>query len=161
MSPTMAKLGNCFYCGAPATSREHAIPKWIARHLKQTHLALEHVQAHNVIQREMIAFADYAGYILCDDCNHHLLRPHENAVKPLLIPLIDGARPTFNEKDQAILAGWGAKVACNLLAIERKRRGVPKRHRTHLLKYAVPHEDCFVGYGRYSAGGVRIFAGRA
>jgi hypothetical protein len=62
----MAKAGTCFYCGAPATSREHAIPRWIPRHLRQTHLALPHVQAHNVVRRNMVAFADYVGYILCD-----------------------------------------------------------------------------------------------
>jgi hypothetical protein len=55
----------------------------------------------------------------------------------------------------------GSKVACNLLAIERHRRSVPKSHRTHLLDGATPHKDCFVGYGRYTSGGVRIFAGRA
>jgi hypothetical protein len=48
-------------------------------------------------------------------------------VKPLLTPLLDGQMPTFNEKEQAMLAGWGAKVACDLLAIERKRRSVIAR----------------------------------
>lgn len=158
----MPQRGLCFYCGCPATSREHAIPKWIPKHLKQTHLTLEHVQAHHVVRRKMIAFADYAGYILCEKCNHHALRPRENDVKPLLIPIMDGEDPrAFEANEQEILAGWGAKVAYNLLAIERKRRGVPKAHRTYLLRHATPVRNCLVAYGRYSAGGVRIFAGRA
>jgi hypothetical protein len=64
----------------------------------------------------MIAFADYAGYILCDRCNHHALRPSENDVKPLLIPMMDGEdTAAFDEDEQKVLAGWGEGVVRAIL----------------------------------------------
>lgn len=153
----MARL--CIFCDDEATEYDHAIPAWIPRYLKQTHLILDHVQADNVVRREKLPFADYKAKIICGPCNRHfgLL---EERVKPLVVPMLDGVPIKHDVEGQAVLAEWAFKMTCALLGVERKRRSVPKVQRIALRKRGVVPPSTFVGVGKYTSGGIRIFAGR-
>ena len=155
----------CIFCRNPVSKggREHVIPGWIPEHLGQTHLALEHVQRHNVTKREKVPFADYAANIYCggnSGCNQYFGRTLEGPTKQILTPAIDGERVRYNADEQALLARWAFKTTCALLGAERKRRAVPQADRYRFRKDGTVPMSCFVGIGRYSGGGVRIFAGR-
>lgn len=151
---------DCIYCGAVATSLEHAIPEWIPRYLGQQDYLIPQVQAKNVTRRKHVPFGDYKARILCHECNVERLGPREHAVRPLLTALLDGEAVALDAEEQRLLARWCAKTACNVMAVERKRRFVLKSHRRAVIANEDPPEEIFVGLGRYTASGVRIFAGR-
>lgn len=149
----------CIFCGAEPEEPEHAIPKWIPRYLKQTHFVLSHVQARNVTVRSKVPFAEYKARIICAGCNRHFGKLEE-AVRPILIPALDGQRKSYDAGQQEILARWALKTTAALLGVERKWRAVPKPQRVALRTNGTVPLSCFVGIGKYTGGGVRIFSGR-
>jgi hypothetical protein len=149
----------CIFCGAPAEEPEPAIAAWIPRYLKQKHLILLHAQANNVTYREKIPFANYKARIICIRCNRHFAKL-EDAVRPLLVPMLDGVSRSYDRSEQDLIVRWAFKTTCALLGVERKPRAVPQSQRRMLRSRGVVPQSTFVGLGRYSGGGVRIFAGR-
>lgn len=149
----------CIFCPAQAQELDHAIPAWIPRYLNQTHLVLDHAQANNVTKRDKIPFASYKARIICDPCNRHfgLL---EDRAKPLVTPMLDGAPIDHGEAAQAILAEWAFKMTCALLGVERKRRAVPQTQRFALRQRGIIPASTYIAVGKYTGGGIRIFAGR-
>ena len=74
--------------------------------------------------------------------------------------MIASRRRDYDAQEQRALAAWGARQAYAVLAVEGKGEGVPPWHREALRRRGEPHEDVFVGYGRYRKDHVGVLAAR-
>jgi hypothetical protein len=99
-------------------------------------------------QRSELSLADYSARSLCRVCAEALAELDAEAV-PLLEPMVEGEARRYSPEEQVLLAAWGARAAYAVLAVERKSAGVPRSHRRAVRERRRPHENAFVGYGRY------------
>jgi hypothetical protein len=113
----------------------------------------------SISERSELAAADYVARSLCGSCAKALAELDTKA-RLLLAPMIASKRRDYDEAEQRILAAWGARQAYAVLAVEGKEAGVPPWHRQALRERGEPHEDVFVGYGRYRKDHVGVLAAR-
>jgi hypothetical protein len=110
-------------------------------------------------ERKELPVGEYSARTLCSGCSAYLAKLDEAAI-PLLSPMIEGGAAVYQPEQQRLLAGWGARAAYAILAVERKAVGVPKSHRRLLRDGGEPHANVFVGYGRYRANHIGVIAAR-
>jgi hypothetical protein len=113
----------------------------------------------SIAERSELSVGDYSSRSLCEACATALGELDATA-RLLLAPMIASRRRAYDDADQRILAAWGARQAYAVLAVEGKEAGVPPWHRQALRERGVPHEDVFVGYGRYRKDHVGVLAAR-
>jgi hypothetical protein len=118
----------------------------------------EHIEA-GIAERAELELAQYSARALCTTCADAVSALDEQA-KPLLLPMIEGGACRWNAEEQRLLAAWGARAAYTILAVEQKAPGVPKPHRRSLRERGEPHQNVFVGFGRYRANHIGVLAGR-
>jgi hypothetical protein len=119
-----------------------------------------HEDIESAIQeREELAFREYAARVLCDVCGDVFDRLDAQA-RPLLEPMLDGTARRYALPEQQVLAAWAARLSYTVLAIERKKQGVPRSHRRSLREHGIPHENVFVGFGRYRPNHIGVLCGR-
>jgi hypothetical protein len=118
----------------------------------------ESIEAH-ISERSEFAIGDYASRSLCLSCATALEKLDTRA-RLLLAPMIASRKRDYDVEEQRILAAWGARQAYAVLAVEGKGEGVPPWHRQTLLTRGEPHEDVFVGYGRYRRDHLGVLAAR-
>lgn len=156
----MRTARQCFCCPAPADSREHVLPAWVARYLGLAGRKFEHTTARNVAEYGEVPATNFRARILCRTCNG-AFGTLEDAAKPRLIPLIDGQNAILDGEDQEVIAAWAVKTVFMQLAATRKRRSVPIGHRRHLRQTLTPPPaGCRVGIARYGGDRLRLRAGR-
>lgn len=110
-------------------------------------------------ERARLAVSEYAARSLCRACAKAIGKLDARAL-PLLTEMIRGRRVELDADQQRTLAAWGARQACAVLAVERKAQGVPKAHRRAIRERAQPHDDVFVGLGRYRKDHIGVLAAR-
>ena len=66
--------------------------------------------------------------------------------------------PTMPPSSASSPAGELSSYA--VLSVERKSQGVPRSHRRVLREREEPHENVFVGFGRYRGSDIGVLAGR-
>jgi len=103
--------------------------------------------------------AQYAATTLCQSCAVWVDEVDARVI-PLVEAMIRGEPRTYDADEQSALALWGARAAFAILAVERKRQGVPKRHRLELREGEQPSEHTFVGLGRYEPNHIGLLAAR-
>lgn len=118
----------------------------------------EEIEA-SITERAELALAEYSAVSLCTTCAAavHAL---DDAARPLLTPMIESSARRYEGDELRVLAAWGARMAYAILAVEGKAPGVPKAHRRALLEKSEPHQNVFVGYGRYRANHIGVLSGR-
>jgi hypothetical protein len=112
-----------------------------------------------ITERERLEVESYSAVLLCPGCADALAALDARAL-PLVAPLVEGEAVTFGPAEQRTLAAWGSRTAYAILAVERKSRGVPKSHRRAVREGVEPHEQVFVGIGRYRGSDIGVLAGR-
>jgi hypothetical protein len=112
-----------------------------------------------ISERSELAIGDYATRSLCESCAT-TLEGLDSPARLLLAPMIGSRKRDYDADEQRILAAWGARQAYAVLIVEGKGEGVPPWHRQPLLARGEPHEDVFVGYGRYRRDHVGVLAAR-
>jgi len=142
----------CIFCSQPADSREHALPRWIAKRVSpDTNIFLETAETFGPVEmrRQPISLKNHRARILCGGCNRHF-KALEDAAISILEPMIEGKRTIINVDAQRILACWGAKTAYALLAAAKPQLGdpVPQLLRDFLRKHGQPAPWVYVAYGR-------------
>lgn len=131
-------------------AEEHAPPRWLQRQLG----ILDHVvhQAHvgpddeapdrpglpppirekskRLPRGERLVLGD-----VCYRCNNGWLNDLETAVRPILIPLVDGTRnvTSLSDAERETLARWTLKTAFVIDATERKRF-IPAEHAQRIMR---------------------------
>ena len=110
-------------------------------------------------ERAELTLGDYAARSLCAACAKAMQALDERA-RLLLAPMIGSKRREYDADEQRVLAAWGARQAYAVLVVEGKGDGVPPWHRQTLRERGTPHEDVFVGYGRYRKDHVGALAAR-
>lgn len=118
----------------------------------------EQIEA-GIAERAELELAQYCARALCPTCADAVGELDER-VRPLLLPMIEGGAARWDADEQRVLAAWGARAAYAILAVEGKAPGVPKPHRRALAARGEPHQNVFVGYGRYRANHIGVLAGR-
>ncbi len=139
------------------------IPMSIPRHAElgeaQPDVRLGEAIEQAITERERLEVESYSTVVLCTACAAELAVLDARAL-PLLTPLVEGKAATFGPVEQRTIAAWGARTAYAVLAVERKSQGVPRSHRRTLRERLEPHENVFVGIGRYRGNDIGILAGR-
>ena len=110
-------------------------------------------------ERAELDVGEYSARSLCGPCAKKFGQLDERA-RLLLAPMIASRRRDYDAQEQRALAAWGARQAYAVLAVEGKGEGVPPWHRDALRRRGEPHEDVFVGYGRYRKDHVGVLAAR-
>ena len=110
-------------------------------------------------ERSELSLADYSARSLCAACAAALAELDAEAV-PLLEPMVEGGARRYSPEEQAVLATWGARAAYAVLTVERKSAGVPRSHRRAVRERRLPHENAFVGFGRYRPNHIGVLATR-
>lgn len=112
---------HCLFCGHPRTSREHILARWIGRSLTglvppglTIQFAHESAEPDGTPRRTKRAKGTaYFTRAFCrDECNGGWMSRLEDAVKPVLEPMLHGRLPTtLSVADQQLLAFWATKTA--------------------------------------------------
>jgi hypothetical protein len=113
----------------------------------------------SISERSELAVGEYSARSLCAQCARQLGKLDTEA-RLLLAPMIGSKARDYNAGEQRVLAAWGARQAYAVLAVEGKADGVPPTHRRAVRERRIPHEDVFVGYGRYRKDHVGVLAAR-
>jgi hypothetical protein len=110
----------CAYCGQVMTkakvnvpnkmTEEHGFPKWIAPYLGDlsggvTHTIRDGVRGPILRQWEADTF-DIVARKVCRRCNEGWMNDLERAVRPHLVPLLQGRRWVLDAPAQRIMAAW-------------------------------------------------------
>jgi hypothetical protein len=112
-----------------------------------------------IASRSQLSVDRYSATTLCRSCASALGGLDERAV-PLLEPMVSGEARSYDPAEQRLLAAWGARTAYAVLSVERKSQGVPRSHRRALREGEEPHENVFVGFGRFRRSDIGVLAGR-
>jgi hypothetical protein len=141
----------CLFCDAPATSREHIIPKWIYDLMRRTY---PHTKAFELeIPGVSLWRGESTIRMVCAHCNEAWMSELENAVKPIISPaILAQSRVSLGRPEQAIVATWITKTVMlpefGPTARERRER-VPEPYfnqhdRSFLRQHLEPPDDVFI-----------------
>jgi hypothetical protein len=142
----------CIFCGAKANSREHAIPKWMAKRFALRGRFLHVAESIGGVQprKHGISLASHRRRIFCQGCQTHF-KHLEDAVIPFLAPMGLGTAVTLTAERQRLLAAWGAKTAYALISTERGMEDLaPKDHRYYLREHGMPATEVYVAYAPWA-----------
>lgn len=146
-----------------ATDTSERVPTSLPRHFalgdRQPATRLAESIESAIASRSQLPIEQYSATTLCRSCARAVHDLDERAV-PLIEPMVSGEARSFDAAEQRLLAAWGARTAYSVLAVERKSQGVPRSHRRALREGGEPHENVFVGFGRYRGSGIAVLAGR-
>ena len=138
-------MAGCVFCGAPANSVEHVIPKWISKSardavpgINQTSVILDAdgTPLRTVGQK----FGDVTVKCVCTTCNTGWMSKLETSVKPVLLPLVLGTDEfvvVLDEQQQADLAAWVMKTVMmfSFTLPNEFHSTIPAADYAHLYRY--------------------------
>jgi hypothetical protein len=94
----------CTFCGVNPPSREHVIPRWMARLFPNITWAVTNTLTGRI--RKDTRYINVIARGPCQPCNNGWLNEIEKLAKPILIPLINGLPSTLSPRDQVIIGTW-------------------------------------------------------
>jgi hypothetical protein len=111
-------MNNCFFCGPTDAilTEEHIWPQWVSRLLQGRHGA-DHFRnllsgPNSTTRNRASHIIDVTSSDVCLDCNTKWLSGIENAIKPLITPMITGDEAiTLSADNQSAIAAWAYKMA--------------------------------------------------
>lgn len=151
MAPT------CLFCPQKATTREHALPEWIANRFGLRGVFLyTYTEGGNVFRKQPISVKSMRRLMLCEPCQIHCKHLEDRTI-PILERMGNGESLTLTGADQDILAEWGAKTAYAIFGFLRSEAVIPIDHRYIVRQRGLPARHVFVAFGSYD-GPVDVFA---
>lgn len=107
----------CLFCGGGPTTKEHVIPQWLSRSLRERRGA----RAFHMTTKRATWVSDVFNLevrAVCRQCNNLFLSAIESEAKPALEHLVfEGGQPiAATSAEQHSLAVWGYKTALLLIA---------------------------------------------
>jgi hypothetical protein len=116
------------FCGERrADNKEHALPDWLTPYLLdlEGHDRILHRQPGEAGERRRITKRlDLEVKRICARCNQGWMSELETAIKPVLVPLLQGQDAILPEAGQRLLAFWTVKTA-SMLQFTSKEHPVP------------------------------------
>jgi hypothetical protein len=111
-------MNNCFFCGPTDAilTQEHIWPQWVSRLLQGRH-GSDHFRnllsgPNSTTRNRASHIIDVTSSEVCLDCNTRWLSGIENAIKPLITPMITGDEAiTLSADNQSTIAAWAYKMA--------------------------------------------------
>jgi len=109
----------CWFCDATGCSREHIIPQWISRLLREqfdpnAELSFRHQWELPELgipnKAKAASLAAFFTRSFCRECNGGWMGKLEEHVKPILEPLILGRLATLSADEQQLMAFWATKT---------------------------------------------------
>lgn len=110
-------------------------------------------------ERTSLGVGEYSVRSLCAACRGRVEAIDADA-RPVVLRMIEDDAVRLDTAQQLAVATWAARAAYAVLSVERKSQGVPRTHRRSLLDGARPHDNVFVGCGRYRYDHVGVLAAR-
>ena len=110
-------------------------------------------------EQSALSVDEYTRTSLCPACAA-IVGAIDVEARPLLTRLIEGEAVRLSLEEQRVLATWAARAAYAVLAVERKTTGAPRAHRLAIRNDGRPHENVFIGIGRYRHAHVGVLAAR-
>lgn len=138
----------CIFCGAKANSREHAIPKWMAKRLGiKEFLPGDNFGSRVTLRKQPVSFASFRARIFCSSCNTHF-KHLEDSVIPLIVPMATGRVLSIGPENQSLLALWATKTAIALTVATAPEYSdtIPLQHRSSVRFENRPPDTVWVGY---------------
>lgn len=136
---------SCVFCGNRATTKEHALPRWLGRPLAieglVTHRYLEPPDGAEPTRTWQAREPAVTVREVCGPCNHGWMEALEATVRPFLGPMIEGEPAVLSAEDCGSLATWLLKTVLMLqLAEPAERRIVRKELYPALYEKRMPNE---------------------
>lgn len=111
-------MAGCVFCGGPANSVEHVIPRWINKSVLEGNPGISQTQVildadGSPIRTVPQAFGETVVGCVCTTCNNGWMNDLETSVSPFLPPLVLGTGQfvvVLDEQQQADLAAWVLKT---------------------------------------------------
>jgi hypothetical protein len=138
------------FCEKDGSTKEHIIPKWIAKNcgLRGVFLGATTEDARQS-RKQPISMGGHRQRFFCEECQEHF-RDMENVVKPLVVPMCRYESIPFDASQQRLLARWATKTAYALIASEKgAEQVVPKSQRVELRKSDSPPAGTWVAFALY------------
>jgi hypothetical protein len=142
----------CILCGSTGDmSAEHVIPDWTRPFLsspggKGTHQRTV-LSAGGQIEETSYRTGPAATTIksVCAPCNNGWMSRLEEHTKPLLVPMLEGRRRVYTEREQATVATWAVKTS--LVAGSKFVSRIPSQFYTDFFDSRRPLASCLVWMG--------------
>lgn len=150
----------CIFCGGTPLSREHIWADWlrayIRRNLPYYHSGRAILNPDRSLER---ATKKYSGdprsrrlKIVCAKCNNGWMSSLQNAAKPILIPLLQGAAATLSHDRQNTLAAWVAMTVICAEYLQPRSVSISVTARRWLYKERTAPADLRIWLGNYKRG---------
>lgn len=140
----------CLFCGDPSATKEHIIPKWVAKNcgLQGVELGATTPDARRS-RKQNISFKSHRKRFFCEDCQRHF-KLLEDAARPLVIPMCRGESASYDSEQQRVIARWATKSAFGLIASEAgAEEAVPFAQRQYVRQNDHPPEGVWVAFVTY------------
>ncbi len=128
---------NCIFCGQRPLTKEHMYADWLRNYIprvRERHAVLATVDfpqssKENIYTRQGDPHVRKIKCV-CADCNNNWMSQSQEAVKPYLIPLIQGKSASLNRKSQTLVASWAAMMVMVSEYLNTDMVAVPQSDRT-------------------------------
>ena len=143
----------CIFCGSPANSKEHLLPRWLESILPADEQVIHTRQVGDDEPRRWEAkpFGERSK-IVCESCNHGWMSKLEEASKPLLTPAITRSGPCeFDGRGQWVAAVWALKT-CYVIQAQSRQLLAPQIHPVLLKLNWKPPPQASVWIGSHHRG---------
>src|SRR5215469_6213936 len=138
----MTRPPGCIFCGKKPLTKEHVWPKWLRPYVPHDLKNFETADAAIEIDSVSPKFKKIDGdprnravRVVCAECNNGWMSQLQEAVKPLLLPLVKGESVDLWPKRLSVLAAWCAmSVMCGEYIMDGKGGVIPQSERDALMK---------------------------
>lgn len=149
----------CIFCGSPEKlTREHIWADWLRKYLPRTGNRNYHWTRHGdgEINRGKIHRPGDAHsqrlQVVCGKCNSGWMGALQEAVKPILTPLVQDTWGPLDQYSQEVLARWATMFTMVVEYADPKRAKVPQTHRDLLRTGASLADGWYIWIGRHDPG---------
>jgi hypothetical protein len=148
----------CIFCGNSPTTREHIWADWLKRYIPKN---LPNYTSGFTIWDEGAKQTKTTGtrwggdprsrrlQIVCASCNEGWMHDLQDAVKPILVPLLRGEKAGLTRGAQNTLATWSAMTTICAEYFDPKSAGIPLVDRRWLFTRQSPPDTFRMWIGNY------------
>jgi hypothetical protein len=140
---------SCVFCEQAGSSTEHVFAQWIGEALDgYGPFNLKRSGGRSKSETKTIAVTTRAA---CEPCNNAWMSRLEEAVKPILTPMITGNPARWTRAaDQIVIARWAFKTGLMFDRSSRPPDVSPPEHCAYLYREGVPPSSVTITLGRYA-----------
>jgi hypothetical protein len=166
----MVVTRNCIFCSGTPVTREHVFPQWKGAALARDPRGLPKPYKFerwsiegdgppsNRCAWSSAGPLDFVTKCVCSACNNGWMSQVEDQVKPIVIPLIEGRRQTFDSAMQAKLGLWATMKTMLAAYAQRDVLVVPEFWRSSVFEDRKPPEGWIVLATSYRGRRPALFA---